>query len=339
MPRSPLADAIEPRSCSRSPIRHLAAFENPVSSLRSLVGTLESNNGAKGAAVVTHATKADWQQGQDALRQEVERVTTLLRSIQDPTVPAVGSWNIGEVAAHLTHVWMGLPCQARGDLSQVYEVVPDIAGTAGESMIPDIWDLSDFNARALQNDPERDLAVLADRIEAEAEKYFGECSRAEPDAQRPWLVEGMRLPLSITTYNLLNETLVHGYDLARAAGRKWPIEPSHAAMTLGQFTFRIFQAAPPRTFTNAKSAHVRATYDIRIRGADSFYFVFNEGDFTVEEPSSRTVDCHISADPVAMLLVVFARQSQWSAIAAGKLMAWGRKPWLGLQLRGFLRNP
>ncbi|MGH3946139.1 MAG: hypothetical protein ACRDSI_14000, partial [Pseudonocardiaceae bacterium] len=59
----------------------------------------------------------------------------------------------------------------------------------------------------------------------------------------------------------------------------------------------------------------------------------------VEEPSSRRVDCHISADPVAMLMVFWSRQSQWTAIAKGKLMAWGRKPWLGPQFRALMRNP
>lgn len=290
--------------------------------------------------MVTQATTADWKQGRDALRAEVDRVTSLLRSIKDTQVPAVGQWNIGDLAMHLSQVWLGLPSMARRDLSPIYEVLPDIAGTAGDSMMNDIWDLGDLMIRAVNNDPERDLGVLADRIEAEADRYFAECIGADPNAQGPWMVEGFTMPLSIFTYHLLDETVVHAYDIARAAGRSWRIEPSHAAMALGRFVFRVFQAAPPRMFVNAaNAAGLRATYDIRLRGADRFYFVFNDGDFTVEEPSSRRVDCHISADPVAMLLVTFARSSQWPAIATGKLMAWGRKPWLGFQLRGLLRNP
>lgn len=289
--------------------------------------------------MVTQATKAYWQQGQDALREETSRITTLLRSVEDPGAPAVGTWNLGDVAMHLSQVWLGLPGQARRDLSRVYEVLPDIEGTAGGSMMKDIWDLGDLMVRATKNDPERDLSVIADRIDAEAERYFGECASADPAEQRAWIVEGISFPLSTVTYHLLNETLVHGYDIARAAGRKWPIKSSHAAMALGRFAFRVFQTAPPPTFTSTKAARVRATYDVRLRGGDSFYFIFNDGGLTVEEPSSRTVDCHISADPVAMLLVAFARQSQWTAIATGKLLAWGRKPWLGPQLRGLLRNP
>ena len=46
-----------------------------------------------------------------------------------------------------------------------------------------------------------------------------------------------------------------------------------------------------------------------------------------------------TADPAALLMVAWARQSQWHAIARGKLMAWGRKPWLGFRFRSLLRNP
>ncbi len=290
--------------------------------------------------MVTHGTKTDWQQGQDALREEVTRVTTLLRSIEDPGAPAVGTWNLGEVAMHLSQAWLGLPGVARRDLSEVHEVLPETAGAAGDSMMQNIWELGDLMIRAVKNDPERDLGVLADRIEARAQRYFSDCAATDPAEPIPWIVEGVTLPRSTLTYHLLNETLIHGYDIAHAAGHKWPIEPSHASMALGQFVFRVFQTAPPRTFTvDSKVAGLRATYDVQLRGAGSFYFVFNDGELTIEEPSSRPVDCHISADPVAMLMVVFARQSQWSAIATGKLMAWGRKPWLGLQLRSLLRNP
>jgi hypothetical protein len=44
----------------------------------------------------------------------------------------------------------------------------------------------------------------------------------------------------------------------------------------------------------------------------------------------RRVDAHISADPATLLLVVYRRRSQWPQIAAGRLLAWGRRPWLAL---------
>jgi hypothetical protein len=51
------------------------------------------------------------------------------------------------------------------------------------------------------------------------------------------------------------------------------------------------------------------------------------------------VDVHVSADPAALLLVVYRRQSQWRHLAGGRLLAWGRRPWLALTLVGRFHNP
>ncbi|HKR48051.1 MAG TPA: maleylpyruvate isomerase N-terminal domain-containing protein [Pseudonocardiaceae bacterium] len=290
--------------------------------------------------MVTNGSTIEWQQGQDALRDEVARVTALLRSIRDPAPHAVGQWNLGEVAMHLSQIWVSVPGLARQDLSRVYEGVPSLAGVAGDSLIRDMWDLADTTTLGVKSDPERDLTVLADRIETRAQEYFSECAGADPDAPRPWIVQGVTVRQSILTYHLLSETVVHAYDIAHAAGRTWPIEPTHAAMALGQFLIPAMRALDARTLVNGtKAAGLQATYDLRIRGGDRFHFIFNDGALSIVEPSCRRVDCHISADPPALLKVVWNRQSQWPAIATGKLIAWGRKPWLGLQLRGLLRNP
>jgi uncharacterized protein (TIGR03083 family) len=295
---------------------------------------------SEAADVVASGSKIEWQQGQDALRDEVARVTTLLRCVHDPGPHAVGQWNLREVAMHLSQAWTTVPGLAKRDLSGIHEVVPSLAGAAGDSLIRDMWELADTTARGVNSDPERDPAVLADRIEARAQEYFGECAGADPDAPRGWLVQGATVRLSTLTFHLLNETVVHGYDIAHAAGRPWRIEPAHAAMVLGRFIVPVLQALDSRAMVNAgKAAGVRASYDLRIRGGDRFHFLFDDGELHVVEPSSRKVDCHLSADPAAFLMVVWNRESQWMAIARGKLLAWGRKPWLGPQFRALIRNP
>jgi hypothetical protein len=286
------------------------------------------------------ATQASWQQGQDALREVVGQVTALLRSIEEPGPHAVGDWNLGEVAMHLSQAWIVVPGLARRDLSRAYEVLPSLAGVAGDSLIRDIWELGETTMLGVTSDPERNPSVLADRIEARAQEYFRECVGADPTAPRPWLVQGITVAQATLTYHLLNETIMHGGDIAHAAGRPWRIEPAQAAMVLGRFIMPVMQALDPRTMVNAAQvAGLRATYDLRIRGGDRFHFVFQDGALHIDDPRPRRVDCHISADPVALLMVLWNRQSSWSAIVSGKLLAWGRKPWLGPRLKTLIRNP
>ena len=63
------------------------------------------------------------------------------------------------------------------------------------------------------------------------------------------------------------------------------------------------------------------------------------GAATVEPWASQPVDCHLSADPAAFLLLGYGRIGQWRAIGRGQLLAWGRKPWLALRLRSLFFNP
>ena len=55
--------------------------------------------------------------------------------------------------------------------------------------------------------------------------------------------------------------------------------------------------------------------------------------------TASSVDCHVSADPVALLLVAYGRRSQWVPILTGRLVAGGRKPWLGVRLVRYLVAP
>ena len=290
--------------------------------------------------MVTQATVTDWQQSQEALHQEVKRVTALLRSVRDPAAPAVGQWNISELAMHLSQAWLAVPGLARGDLSRLYEVIPSIADVAGDSLMRNIWELGDITMLGVRSDPERDPAVLADRIEQRAEEYLAECENYSPDELRPWFVEGTRVPVWTLTGHLLNETLMHGYDIARADGRKWRIKPPHAATVIRHLFVPVLQELGPSILVDGeKAAGLRATYDLRIRAGDRLHFIFDDGQVRVEEPAAGKVDCHISADPVAFMMIFWGRKDQWSAIASGKLMAWGRKPWLGFRFKSLIRHP
>lgn len=286
------------------------------------------------------ATKVDWERIRSALRDEVGRVADLLRSVRDPDAPAVGEWTIAEVAMHLSQAWLLVPGLARRDLSRLYEVMPSLADTAGGPLIRNLWDHEKLTNLGVQSDPERDPGVLADRIESRAQEFLAECAALSPDEERPWHIEGATLRVANLAGHLLNETVMHGLDIAQADRRPWRIEPAHAAMALSDFIVPVISALDPREMVDSThGTGFRASYDLRIRGGKRYHFIFDDGSVTVEEPSERRIDCHISADPVGLLLVIWARRSQWSAIARGQLMVWGRKPWIGPRFRRLLRNP
>ncbi len=282
----------------------------------------------------------DWTHARAALSEEVERVVTLLRSVRNPSAHAVGAWSLAEVAMHLSQAFIVVPGLARGDLSEAYALLPSLAGLHGPSLIGDVWDLAGTTTLGVDSDPERDPGVLADRIEARAAAYFAEAAGHSADERRPWLVEGVTMPMAAFTCHLLNEAIVHGGDIARADGRKWPVKGAHAALVHDGFIWPIIGALEPRAMVDQQAAAgVRATYDVRIRGGGRYHFTFDDGALAINGPSSAPVDCHISADPAALLMVAWGRQSQWEAIAKAKLVAWGRKPWLGPKFRVLIRNP
>ncbi len=282
----------------------------------------------------------DWAEAQAALREEVARVVALLRTVKNPTAHAVGNWTLAEVAMHLFQAFVIVPGLARGDISAAHELLPDLAGRHGESLIGDVWDLGETTMSGVGADPERDPRVLADRIEARAAAFFEEARGHTADERRAWLVEGTSMPMPVFTCHLLNEAVMHGRDIAKADGQHWPIKPAHAGLIFDGFIWPVFGALGSRAMVDQKAAAgVRAVYDVRIRGGSRYRFTFDDGSLVIEPPSSERVDCHISADAIAFLLVAWGRQSQYSAIAKGKLMAWGRKPWLGPKFRSYLRNP
>lgn len=283
---------------------------------------------------------ADWDHARAALREEEARVAALVRSIRNPAAHAVGEWTVGDVAMHLTQGLLIVPGLAREDMADVHHALPALAERRSHSPLDDVWGLGDLTMLGVRSDPERDPGVLADRIEARAAAFLDESVGHAADDRRPWLVEGTVLPLPTFTCHLLNEAIMHGLDIAKAEGKPWPIDPAHAALVFDGFIWPIIAALGPRAMVDqAKAARLRATYDIRMRGGNGYYLIFDDGALTIERPSSRRVDCHISADPAALLMVAWARQSQWTAIAKGKLVAWGRKPWLGPRFRSLMRNP
>jgi hypothetical protein len=274
---------------------------------------------------MTAIVAEDLSTARTALEEIVPRLATLVRSIRDPDRRALGEWTVGDLVLHLAQVW---------------EVVPGLATRRLHSFLADIWELGTVTTARVRAEAERDVGALADRIEAAAGEFLAATAGGGGDRMRPWLVEGVGLPLSCFACHLLNECLVHGYDIARADGAQWHVDPFHARLVILGFLLPVLRALPADALVDQRrAAGLRACYDVRLRGGGQAYFVFHDGALSLEEPSSRRVDCHVFADPVDLLLVGWGRKGQWASIARGRLLAWGRRPWLGVRLKDLIRNP
>ena len=251
------------------------------------------------------------------------RVSALVRCINHPDRPVLGVWDSTDLAVHLSHGVDIVTAMARG-------VSP---------MTDDIWDLTTLTGMLVAGESERDLGAIATRLDESVAALLGVLRDTEGDPGREWVVQGVEFPLSTIACHALNELVVHGGDLARADGAPWPVERHHAALVLRGFMFPVLGALGRALVDRDHAAGVTATYHIVLRGGGGTYLRFDDGEMTVSDAAPGPVDCHLSVDPAAFLQVAWGRSGQWPPILKGKLLAYGRKPWLGLKLNRLIRTP
>jgi len=128
--------------------------------------------------------------------------------------------------------------------------------------------------------------------------------------------------------------LVHGYDIAKATRRPWPIADNDARLAL----LGVLRLTPAYVNPDTAGRH-SGCYDLRIRSGPRIVVRFSDGRAQLEERASVRVDCHILASPVALLLVLYGRISQWGPIAKGQLFTWGRRPWRAPGFKNLFLNP
>ena len=256
-----------------------------------------------------------------ALQRVAPNVAGLVRSAPDAGAPVPGSdWTVGDVAAHLVIGAEAYAGYATGATNAVFDV-SDIAGGS----------LTRSSAALLDAERERDLPGLADRMESAATAVLQASEGRGADDIVLW--NGQPIGLSAMLGIGLAEFLLHGRDLAKALSQPWPIEPGDARLVLASALPVLPLLVDPVT-----TAHAHARYDLRVRGGAHVVLAIGDGTLRVGPPDS-SVDCHVSADPVALLLVAYGRTSQWGPILTGKLVAWGRKPRLGPKLVSYLVAP
>jgi uncharacterized protein (TIGR03083 family) len=246
----------------------------------------------------------------EALTVMAERYAWLVERLDDMSVPIPGSdWTVRDAAVHLSRHGHRYTAMVRGEFSV--------------SAVPIDKKFLDARARAIiDENPTTDPKKLADQIR-ETYALLIDLTTTVPADQTIAYFGGLRPDFATVISLVVGEPALHGYDIATAVGAPWPIDPAHAALAVS-----ALRVAYPAMFQPAAAVGLDATYRIEIAGTDGFFVRIADGTF--DEPAApESVDCVISADPVAALLVISGRLSRWPAIALGRLALTGDCPELG----------
>ncbi|GAA2779886.1 hypothetical protein GCM10010441_00670 [Kitasatospora paracochleata] len=234
----------------------------------------------------------------------------------DTPIPG-SAWTVAEAAAHLAQVNRLMAELAAGEERPYGDGTPGSLAAANDAALAE-WD-------------ERDPAVLAAEIARQAREFT---VAAGPRAGTEPLVTPIG-PMDLDTLGsyLLTHMLGHLYDIAVALGRPHPIDPHRAELTLP-----FVRTAMPWVLSPAAAGHT-ACYRLRVRGLGAFAVTFTDGVAVVGDRPPRRPDCTILTGPVAFLLIALGRYTATDALARGKVLAWGRRPWLAAGFPGLFTAP
>jgi uncharacterized protein (TIGR03083 family) len=257
----------------------------------------------------TYAANVDLAVARPALRDATERVAALFESLPDPGIRARGSdWTASDVAAHLVVVGRSYDQYLSGDATPVVHVAT----------------LNADNARNLATSAERDVGELTSELRSATERFLGATEHTPADAEMPW--HGVTATVGSIYGVWLGELLIHGWDVARSARRRWPISREDAAMVVEGSAL-----VSPNFVDRERAGGLRATFEVRVRHGPTLGFRFHDGELVVTPGPAPDADCRVSGDARALMFLIYHRKSQWGQIAIGRLFAYGRKPWLALR--------
>jgi uncharacterized protein (TIGR03083 family) len=260
------------------------------------------------------------EQARMALSETSVRTADLVETLADTAVPIPGSnWTVREAAVHLVNVGVRYAGMIEGEPLGYASLTPEECARMNDQLIADI--------------PESDPVKLAALIHEATQRLLEASGRCDDEQEILWHCQ-IRITVPHLIAIALAEHVIHGYDMAVAVERPWPITMTQAGLALFGYGAAYGLCLNPATTTG----HT-AGYGIEFRTGERFTIRFVDGRYQVEPPDSGPVDCTITADPIAFLLVGAGRLSQWEAIALGAMEVGGQRPDLALAFTNLFLFP
>lgn len=255
------------------------------------------------------------------LEQVAGEVVSVLRSGIDPDAVAMGDWTVRDVAAHLAGLMDTYRGFVRGDIDEIVE---------DESAAQRI---ARGNASCVQDRAAVPFDAVVDAVETAVGRLVDELAARDPaETVQAW--QARPVTVEVVAGFALSEFCVHGDDIAQATGRRWRIPADAARAACLDAAWALPWMLDPEA-----AEGVQARWVVRLRGGGARWFQVRDGAAEVDRWHGQPADCTILATPDAMLLVNYGRRSPWREMAKGKLLAWGRRPWIAVQVLNWLPNP
>lgn len=253
------------------------------------------------------------------LRAAVRRYAELARSAADDAQPLAGSaWTVREATAHLATV------------APRYAKFPH--GTQPLAETP--ADLPALNADEIATLRDLSVGELLGLLEAAVEAVISQVQAFGDQPPDYRFHGGGLIAADVALGVLLGELVVHGWDLARTMRRRWPVTRQQVSLI-----WTGVEPILPGWVEPAHAAGHSAAYAVHLSDGVPRMLCFTDGQVATALPAGRRLDCHIGGNPAAILLVLYRRLSPWQAALTGRVVAWGRRPWLAFWLADRFYRP
>ncbi|MFI6235139.1 maleylpyruvate isomerase family mycothiol-dependent enzyme [Micromonospora sp. NPDC050784] len=267
-----------------------------------------------------------WSVANTALRTATDRFTDLVAAAPSPDVMATADWTVADTLAHVVSI------------AVLY--VSRLEGTAVPIRVPGLEDLlattnvdtvADVNAQVLAHFTERDPEVLLTQLNTLVGRLL--TTSADPRSTVSWLGNA-RVTVGGLFAHLTNELLVHGWDIARALRRAWPMPDEHAALYWELFMFDMLRDTYG-VLLNTELPMPRHHVSVQFRSEYTPTTTLTLGDRRVRiAPPDAPYDARVTFRPARFNLMMFGRISIAQAVLRRDVVIGGPRPW---RLPAFLR--
>ncbi len=273
--------------------------------------------------------KDQWQAIRTSVRETGDRFADMVAGAGDPGAKATDRWSVADVAAHVAIVgWLDTMLL---DPSVAALPVPGLAETLPDTTVDDV---NAFNDLTMRHITERDPKVLADLIRGQITVMLDSSDGRDPGELVTWL-GGAQVSIAGLFSHLLNELLLHGWDVARPTGQTWTIPPQDAAYFFEVFMVGLAHTGVGRLLDGGgKPRDRRVAVEFRSDYTAPVTLVLRNGRVTAEPPGPGA-DVRLTFDPTTLTMMMFGRVSKPRAVISRKVSVGGRRPWL---LPVFLRT-